>query len=82
MPTAYVLINCDFGFEEDIIQELKHVPEIQEIHGAFGAYDIVAKVVSPSVDSLRDTVAWRIRKIARIRSTLTLMCIQGQEFIR
>jgi len=25
MATAYVLINCDLGYEEQIIEELKHI---------------------------------------------------------
>jgi len=48
------------------------------VQGTFGAYDILAKVESEDVDKLRDTIAWKIRKLDRIRSTLTLMAIPGQ----
>jgi DNA-binding Lrp family transcriptional regulator len=78
MPEAYVLINCDLGSEEAIIEELKHVDNISEVHGTFGAYDIIAKLASEKVDSLRQTITWQIRKIANVRSTLTLMGIDGQ----
>ncbi len=44
MTTAYVLINCDLGYEEQIIEELKHLSDVKEVHGTFGAYDILAKV--------------------------------------
>jgi DNA-binding Lrp family transcriptional regulator len=79
MATAYVLINCELGSEEAVIIELKSIEGVTEVHGTFGAYDILAKVKSNLVESLRETITWKIRKIPKIRSTLTLMGIQGQE---
>ena len=82
MATAYVLINCDLGAEEDVIDALKEIDDVKEVLGTFGAYDIIAKVDADKVDTLRETITWKIRKIDRIRSTLTLMGIGGQEFRR
>lgn len=79
MSTAYVLINCDLGSEERVISELKSINRIREIQGVFGAYDILAKVDAPSHELIRDIITSKIRKIDRIRSTLTLMGIDGQE---
>ena len=79
MGFAYVLINCDLGYEEDIISQLKTIDGVKEVHGTFGAYDILAKVESDDVEKLRDTITLKIRKLDRIRSTLTLMAISGQE---
>jgi len=42
MTIAYVLINCDLGFEEQIIEELKQIANVKEAHGILGAYDILA----------------------------------------
>ena len=78
MATAYVLINCELGSEESIIQELKNLDGVIEVHGTFGAYDILAKIESTTVDALREVITWKIRKIDQIRSTLTLMGIDGQ----
>lgn len=82
MTTAYVLINCKLGKENTIIDELKHILSVKEIHGTFGAYDIVAKVESESVDTLREAITWQIRKLPDISSTITVMGIEGQEFKR
>jgi len=79
METAYVLISCDLGYEEQIIDELKQLTNVKEAHGILGAYDILAKVESNSVKSLRDTIAWKIRKLKSVNSTLTLMLTEGQE---
>ena len=78
MATAYVLINCELGAEEFVISELNSIDGVVEVHGTFGAYDILAKVQSDQVEALRETITWKIRKIPKIRSTLTLMGIEGQ----
>ena len=78
MATAYILINCELGSEESIIQELKNLDGVIEVHGTFGAYDILTKIESTTVDALREVITWKIRKIDQIRSTLTLMGIDGQ----
>ena len=78
MATAYILINCELGSEELIIQQLKNIDDISEVSGTFGAYDILAKIESSTVETLREIITWKIRKIDQIRSTLTLMGIEGQ----
>ncbi len=78
METAYVLVNCDLGSEDSIIEELNQIESVREVHGTFGAYDIIAKVENPDREKLRDTIIWNIRKLEHVRSTLTLMGIQGQ----
>ena len=79
MTTAYVLINCDLGCEKAIIDELKQLANIKEAHGILGAYDILVKLESANVETLRETIMWKIRKMGRVKSTLTLMGIEGQE---
>ena len=79
MVSAYVLINCELGSEEDVISHLKTIDGVKEVHGTFGAYDVIAKIESDNAETLRETMTWKIRRIERIRSTLTLMTIAGQE---
>jgi len=79
MAIAYVLINCDLGYEAEIIDKVKQIDGVKETQGVFGVYDVLVKVESPNVENLRDIITWKIRKLNRIRSTLTLMAIEGQE---
>jgi DNA-binding Lrp family transcriptional regulator len=79
MATAYVLINCDLGAEQSVISQLKSIGDVREVHGTFGAYDVLAKISSEKTENIRETITWKIRKINQIRSTLTLMGIEGQE---
>ena len=78
MQTAYVLINCELGKEEAILESLKHMESVKEVHGTFGAYDIIAKIENSDRDKVRETITWNIRKLQHVRSTLTLMGIEGQ----
>jgi len=78
MPKAYVLINCDIGSEETVMSKLKEIDLVKEVYGTFGAYDIVVLVEADTVESLRDIITWKIRKIEKIRSTLTMMVIEVQ----
>ena len=78
MAQAFVLINCELGSEEQIISELKTFSDVKEVQGTFGAYDIIAMISSESVEKIRETISWKIRKIEKIRSTLTLTKVEGQ----
>ena len=44
MHVGFVLLNCDLGAEEYILDELNQVPQIKNAHVTFGAYDIIAEV--------------------------------------
>ena len=79
MGTAYVLISCDLGCEKAIIDELKQLANVKEAHGILGAYDILAKVESGQISTLRETMTRKIRKIDKVKSTLTLMVIEELE---
>lgn len=73
MVTAFVLLNCDVGSEKSIADDLKRIDEVREVYETKGPYDVVAKLESKTPDGLRDAITWKIRKMDRIRSTLTLL---------
>ena len=73
MPTAYVMIACDYGQEEQVLEELKTIGRVKEVHGTEGHYDIVAEVESNSTNEINDTVSEKIRAINGVRSTLILL---------
>jgi len=83
LPTSYILINSDLGTDESIIEKIKGIlagSAIQyEIQGVYGVYDIVLKLSSDDIDTLRSTITNKIRKITSVQSTLTMMVIEGQE---
>jgi len=78
MAQAFVLINCELGSEEEIISELKTFSDVKEVHGTFGAYDVIVKVESDDTTDMRSTITEKIRKIEHVRSTLALIIIDEQ----
>ena len=78
METAYLLIQCDMGAEVDIIQQLMKIPEVKEVRGTYGVYDIFAKLESESREQLDEILTNNVRKIPKIRSTNTLSPILSQ----
>ncbi len=79
MPTAFVLINCTLGSEEEVVEKLKQIESVKEVSGTFGAYDILAKLETSNIEELRNGLSQQIRKIDKITGTLTLMGIDGQD---
>ena len=79
MAQAYVLLNCELGAEEEIIGKLKEFETVKEVHGTFGAYDITVKLEAETAEKLRETITQNLRKMDKIRSTLTLTVVEEQE---
>lgn len=78
METLYILINCDLGSEVDIINELMKIPEVKEVRGTYGVYDIFVKLQGDSSATLENVITHKIRRISKIRSTVTLSPILAQ----
>jgi len=76
MPIAFVLINAEIGSEGEVLSELKKVEGIEEAYSVYGVYDIIAKVGAETMEKLKDIVTWRIRRLNKVRSTLTMIVIQ------
>jgi uncharacterized protein with GYD domain len=77
MHDGFVLLNCDLGSEEYIIEELKQMPNVKNAHLTFGAYDVIAEISTPDQQAFDKAVA-RIRKLTRVVSTMTLSVINSE----
>ncbi|MEM4750342.1 MAG: Lrp/AsnC ligand binding domain-containing protein [Sulfolobales archaeon] len=79
MAKAFVLINTEVGSETEIINSLKNYNEIKELYLVYGVYDIVAQIEADSIEKLKEVVADKIRKIPKVKSTLTMIVIESSE---
>ncbi len=70
---AYLLIKSDLGAEEKVKEQLEQIDQVSKVERTFGAYDMVVKMESENIEKIRETIAWNIKKIDKIRSTLTLV---------
>jgi len=69
---GFVLINCDLGSEDYVLEELKLLSQVKNAHVTFGAYDVVAEVEAQTTEEFDQTVSRKIRSISRVVSTMTL----------
>ncbi|WP_455367733.1 Lrp/AsnC ligand binding domain-containing protein [[Eubacterium] cellulosolvens] len=78
MPSAFVLINAEIGSEDELLKELKKIPNVIEAHTVYGVYDIVVKVESDTMEKLKELVTWKVRRLDKVRSTLTMIVMEPQ----
>ncbi len=67
-----MLISCEIGEEHSIYLQLKNIPEIKDCTITFGNYDIVVSLETESMTQLNNIISTKIRKLGKIRSTITL----------
>ena len=73
MVTAYVLINCELGSEEEVIEKIKKMDETKDVFETIGSTDIIAIMESDNLEKLRELISWNLQKIEKIRKTVTLI---------
>ena len=76
MPMAFVLINAEIGSEEEVLKELGKVEGVVESFVVYGVYDVVAKIRADTMDKLKDIVTWHVRRLNKVRSTLTMIVVE------
>ena len=67
-----MLISCEIGEEQSIYSQLKKIPEIKNCLITYGSYDVVAEFVTDSASQINEIITSKIRKLPKIRSTITL----------
>ena len=77
MHKGFVLLNCDLGAEEFIVEELKKISNVSQAYVTFGAYDVVAEINADSQENFDETVSLKIRRLTRVVSTMTLNIIDS-----
>ena len=75
--TAFLLINSELGAEKQLVDEIKSIQHVKEAHLVYGVYDIVTKVEADTMDEVKETITWKIRKLDRVKSTLTMMVVES-----
>ena len=77
MHKGFILLNCDLGAEEYIVDELKQMSHISNAYLTFGAYDVIAEIQTEDQVKFEKAIA-DIRKLSRVVSTMTLNVITSE----
>ncbi len=75
MDKAYMLISCEMGEEQLLYSQLKEIPEVKDCTITFGSYDVVAEFVTDTPSQMNEIIISKIRKLQKIKSTITLRVI-------
>ncbi len=71
MVEAYVLMTCETGSIQSIVDEMESFEEVNEVTAVTGDYDVIAKLAVEEVDELLKIVAGKIHGIAGVGDTTT-----------
>jgi len=78
MHSAFVLMNAELGKETQIVNELEKIPNVKEVYPVYGVYDVMMVIESDSMETLRETITSKVRKLDGIKSTLTMIIVKDQ----
>ncbi|HEY7080433.1 MAG TPA: Lrp/AsnC ligand binding domain-containing protein [Nitrososphaeraceae archaeon] len=76
MPQAFVLMNAELVSEDSIVDELRKIEGVKEVYQVYGVYDIVAQVESNTMERVKETITWKLRKLNGVKSTLTMIVME------
>jgi DNA-binding Lrp family transcriptional regulator len=76
MPKAFVLMNAELGSEDPLVNDLKKLESVKEVYQVYGVYDIVAQVEADTMDKVKETITWKLRKLNGVKSTLTMIVME------
>ncbi len=72
MEKGFILVSCDIGAEYDLATQLKTIDGIKNATVTYGEYDIVIEAETENEAKMNELITTKIRKIEKIRSTITL----------
>jgi DNA-binding Lrp family transcriptional regulator len=73
MPSAVVLINCEIGRENEIVDLICSLDGAEKAYLVYGVYDIVAIITASTVEGLEAILMQKVRSLPGIKTTMTLM---------
>lgn len=69
-------MNAELGSEDSIVDELNKLEGVREVYQVYGVYDIVAQVEADTMEKVKETVTWKLRKLDGVKSTLTMIVME------
>ena len=73
MAEAYVLLKVTPGYERNIVQKLKDIPEIEIVNELYGEWDIITKASVERMADLDALLSDKMRKLEGVTLTSTMI---------
>jgi len=78
MPVAFVFITTEPASMPEVLKEVETIKGVEEAEMVYGVYDIVAKVKTETMDQLKQIIAFKIRMLAKVLTTNTLLVVRQE----
>ncbi|OLS21905.1 MAG: hypothetical protein HeimC2_31810 [Candidatus Heimdallarchaeota archaeon LC_2] len=75
MVVAFILINSEINADDELLKDLKKLPEVEFVYLVFGIYDLIVKINAKDMDDLKNRILKNFRVINNIRSSMTMIAI-------
>ncbi len=72
MEKAYILIGCELGSENEILEKILKIDKVKDAKVVYGDYDIVVEAETDTEAQMDNLITKKIRKLDKVRSTITL----------
>ena len=73
MVKAFIFFKVSSGSEREVVKRIADFDEVLVAGIIYGEYDLVAKVSVPSLEALEEFIAEKIRNVANILVTSTMI---------
>jgi len=73
MAEAYVLLKVTPGYERNIVEELRNIPEIEVVNELYGEWDIITKASVETMADLDELLSEKMRKLDGVTLTSTMI---------
>ena len=73
MAEAYVLLKVAPGYERNIVEALRNIPEIEDVNELYGEWDIITKASVERIEDLDELLSVKMRKIDGVTLTSTMI---------
>lgn len=75
METLYLLVLAEVGRLDEIARRIQQIPGVREVQAVTGPFDLIVKIQADHINEALDIVVHRIRRIAGIKATETLVTV-------
>ncbi len=75
LPKALILVNTEVGAEEEVFETIRNLEGVKNVSLVYGIYDLFIEIESDNVEKLKDIITSKIRKIPKVKSTITMIVV-------
>jgi DNA-binding Lrp family transcriptional regulator len=68
-----LLLNCNAGYDRELVDSIRKVPGVTEASIVVGSYDVIVRVSADSTAKAKDVINRQIKRMAGVRMGTALI---------